>query len=446
MTLTALTSLQSDVDHPRLVEGIGAPRLTAGARADGLPACWDEHIASYGEPLTKERCGNVAALLSQYGVLGRGGAGFPLLIKMQAVAKAKGKPVIVVNASEGEPAIWKDRTLLSTVPHLVLDGAQLAAAALGADRIHIAVNPTFRPAHLALLRAIEERKGRAKDVAGFTVHVVPDEFTAGEASAVVGLINGGRGRPEFAKVIAAVRGVDGRPTLLSNTETYAQLALLARMGEHYGDVGAEGEPGTALFTVRGAVPQDVVIEAPLGTTVGDIVAAAGGVTEPIEAVLVGGYHGKWMTVDAAWDAPLAVKEMRARGGSVGAGLVVPLPADACPLYEVARVVDYLASQSAGVCGPCINGLPSIAAAVSSLAMGTADSGTLERIKHWSGLLIGRGNCKHPDGTVGFVASAFEVFAEHVERHLHGPCGLPWRGVLPVDDEPNSWRERDEASA
>jgi NADH:ubiquinone oxidoreductase subunit F (NADH-binding) len=438
-TTTDLNALHPAVDHPRLAAAIGQPRLTAGARGDGAAACWAEHLGTYGEPQTQARAAGIVDLLSRNGVLGRGGAGFPLFIKMQAVAKAKGRPIVVVNASEGEPAIWKDRMLLAHVPHLVLDGAQLAAAALGADRIHIAVNPTFRPAHLALLRALEERKTRAGDVAGVTVHVVPDEFTAGEASSVVGLINGGRGRPEFAKVIAAVRGVGGRPTLLSNTETFAQLAILGRMGDSYGDVGHDGEPGTAMFTLRGTVAEEVVLEAALGTTVGELITAAGGLTEPIQAVLVGGFHGKWMTVDAAWNAPLAVKEMRARGGSVGAGLVAPLAADACPLFEVARVVDYLASETAGQCGPCVNGLPAIAGALAELAQGISDSGTLDRIARWSGLLIGRGNCKHPDGTVGFVASALEVFSEHVERHLHGPCGLPWRRLLPVGDQETAWR-------
>src|SRR5207245_6967449 len=102
------------------------------------------------------------------------------------------------------------------VPHLVLDGAQLAAGALGADRIHVAVNPTYRPAHLALMCALAERKARAGDVVPVTVHVVPDEFTAGECSSVIRLINGGVWRPEFVTAIAAVRGVGGRPTLLSN--------------------------------------------------------------------------------------------------------------------------------------------------------------------------------------------------------------------------------------
>jgi len=418
---------------PPLIPALGTARLTATAPANGYPAAWDEHARVHGEPLTALRSGQIIDQLERTGVLGRGGAGFPLLVKMKAVAAAQGKPVIVVNASEGEPAIWKDRTLLAHVPHLVLDGAQLAAAALGADRIHVAVNPAYRPAHLALLLALTQRRERFVDVAPVTVHVVPDEFTAGECSSVVGLINGGRGRPEFVKTIAAVRGVGGRPTLLSNTETFAQLAILSRMGDRYADVGAPGEPGTAMFTVRGAVAQDVVVEAPLGTTVGDLVAGVGGLVEPIQAVLVGGYHGRWMPVHAAWDAPLSVTEMRARGGAVGAGLVVPLAAHACPLVEVSRVVEYLAAETAGQCGPCVNGLPAIADAVTSLARGLADADTLDRIARWSGLVVGRGVCKHPDGTVGFVRSALDVFAEHVERHLHGPCGLPWRKLLPVGD-------------
>jgi NADH:ubiquinone oxidoreductase subunit F (NADH-binding) len=430
----ATTARPSSLLQPPLVRGLGVPRLTAGVRTDGAPTSWAQHIRAHGDPRTHARAFDVMSLLSRHGVLGRGGAGFPLLIKMEAVCKARGRPVVVVNASEGEPAIWKDRTLLSRVPHLILDGAHLAAAAVDATEIHVAVNPTFRPAHLALMQALAERKGCREDVAPVTVHAVPDEFTAGECSSVVGLINGGRGRPEFASTIAAIRGVGGRPTLLSNTETFAQLALLARMGESYADVGAPGEPGTALFTVRGAVPADVVVEAPLGITVGDLVAGVGGVTEPLQAVLVGGYHGRWLPVNTAWDAPLAVKEMRARGGAVGAGLVAPLAADACPLAEVSRVVAYLASESAGQCGPCVNGLPAIAGALTELTQGLADTTTLDRIARWSGLVTGRGVCKHPDGTVGFVASALDVFSDHVERHLQGPCGLPWRKVLPVDDE------------
>src|SRR5206468_7209563 len=126
--------------------------------------------------MTALRSGQIVNQLERAGVLGRGGAGFPLLIKMKAVAEAPGRPVVVVNASEGEPAIWKDRTLLSLVPHLVLDGAQLAALAVGADRIHVAVNPEYRPAHLALIRAIGERQARTRDAVPVTVHVVPDEF------------------------------------------------------------------------------------------------------------------------------------------------------------------------------------------------------------------------------------------------------------------------------
>src|SRR3954469_10920752 len=209
MTLTVLERDRTHTGRPRLAPAIGQARLTAGVRRDMQTASWDDHVGVYGEPHTWSRAAQVMTLLQTHSVLGRGGAGFPLAIKMDAVMKAKGRPVVVVNASEGEPAIWKDRTLLSRVPHLILDGAHLAAAAVDATEIHVAVNPTFRPAHLALMQALAERKGCREDVAPVTVHAVPDEFTAGECSSVVGLINGGRGRPEFASTIAAIRGVGG---------------------------------------------------------------------------------------------------------------------------------------------------------------------------------------------------------------------------------------------
>ncbi len=426
---------------PTLLRALVQPRLTAAAHADGTATSWGEHVAVYGDPRTPERAGHLTGLLTRHAILGRGGAAFPLAVKMHAVRKAKGRPVVVVNASEGEPAIWKDRMLLSHVPHLVLDGAQLAAAALGADEIHVAVNPTYRPAHDALTRAITQRSIFVDDVAPVSVHVVADEFTAGEGSAVIQRINGGPGRPEFAKVVAAVRGVDGRPTLLSNAETFAQLAVLARLRQRYAEVGTPDEPGSTLFTVRGAVATEAVIEAPLGTRIGDLVAAVGGVTEPIQAVLVGGYHGRWLPVAAAWHAPLTVKDLRARGGALGAGLVAPLPADGCPLVEVARVVRYLANETAGQCGPCVNGLPAIADGLETLAAGVADDGVLDRLARWSGLVTGRGVCKQPDGTVGFVRSALDVFGPHVERHLSGPCGRPWRALLPVDDATPLPRQR-----
>lgn len=416
---------------PRLLPALGPARLTARGQADGA-ASWADHLAAF--PVDPRLAGReVTDLLARHAILGRGGAGFPLAVKMRSVAASKGRPVVVVNAAEGEPAIWKDRTLLRLAPHLVLDGAQLAAAALGADQVHVAVNPTYAPAHDALVRAVGERAARAADLAPIRVHVVPDAFTAGEASAVIRLIDGGAGgRPAFLHVVPSVRGVARRPTLLSNAESFAQLALLVRLGDAYADVGTPDEPGTMLFTVRGAVPEDVVLEAPVGTTVWDLLAGAGGLTEPLQAVLVGGYHGRWMPADVALATPLAVGAMRAAGGALGAGLVAPLPAECCPLHEVARVARYLADQTAGQCGPCVNGLPLIAGALADLARGEADAAVAARIARWSGLVAGRGACKHPDGTVGFVRSALEVFAGHVEAHLHGPCGLPRRGVLPVD--------------
>jgi NADH:ubiquinone oxidoreductase subunit F (NADH-binding) len=163
-----------------------------------------------------------------------------------------------------------------------------------------------------------------------------------------------------------------------------------------------------------------------------LIKETGGLTEPIQAVLVGGYHGRWLRPEVAWNAPLSVAGMRARGGAIGAGLIAPLAANACPLSEVSRVVSYLAGQTAGQCGPCVNGLPAIAQGLTALAHGAASDNILDRIAEWSGLVAGRGVCKHPDGTVGFVASALEVFGEHAQRHLSGPCGLPWRKLLPVD--------------
>jgi NADH:ubiquinone oxidoreductase subunit F (NADH-binding) len=219
----------------------------------------------------------------------------------------------------------------------------------------------------------------------------------------------------------------GAPTLVHNVETLAHLALIARYGPRwFRAVGTRSEPGSMLCTVRRADGQPRVVEVPMGAPLRDLTGTGH------QAVLVGGYHGTWIPADKANDLTLDGKSLGRLGARVGAGIVVALPADRCGLAETARVVRYLALESAGQCGPCLNGLPRIAAAMSELAGPKPRRRTRDDVERWCGLVTGRGACHHPDGTARLVRSALVAFAAELDRHSRGTCSATTRETfLPV---------------
>jgi NADH:ubiquinone oxidoreductase subunit F (NADH-binding) len=252
-----------------------------------------------------------------------------------------------------------------------------------------------------------------------TVVTARDRFVAGEESSVVAAVEGrSNPLPRFRTLPAPVSGVDGRPTVVHNVETLAHVALIARHGPSwFRGNGTADEPGTFLATVSGAVAAPGVYEVPLGIPLDELLAIAGGAGD---AVLVGGFHGVWVP---GGPVPVSRAGLAPFGGSPGAGIVHALPAHRCPLGFAADVTRYLAQQSAGQCGPCLNGLPAIAATMAALAAGRAEARRLEWL---TGLVTGRGACHHPDGTARFVASTLTTFAAEVAAHQHGRCTIEER--------------------
>jgi NADH:ubiquinone oxidoreductase subunit F (NADH-binding) len=229
------------------------------------------------------------------------------------------------------------------------------------------------------------------------------------------------------------RGVGGRPTLVDNVETLAHLAQVLRFGpEWFRRLGTVEEPGSALVTLSGAVARPGVYEVPIGARLADVVGAAGGAPAGVAAVLVGGYFGTWLDAATAGQARLSAAGLRPLGASLGCGAVVVLPEGACGLAETARVLRWLAGQSAGQCGPCVHGLAAVAAATAELHAGRGGAAGLERLRRWAGQVEGRGACRMPDGAVRFLRSALEMFAGDLASHLrHGGCRAAGPPVLPI---------------
>ncbi|MGR6321411.1 NADH-ubiquinone oxidoreductase-F iron-sulfur binding region domain-containing protein [Micromonospora soli] len=409
---------------------VGEPRLTAGFAEFGrLDLMAHEHVHG---PIGPMEPAALLRLAEAIDLKGKGGAGFPFARKLRAVLESCERQglsaVVVVNATEGEPASWKDKVLLTRAPHLVLDGAALAAYALDAEEVVIGVadDVVGRP---SLTEALQERRMPVPT----TIVTAPHRFISGEGGALVNGINGLPHIPPGTKRRSSDSGVSGLPTLLSNAETFAQLAVAARIGPYeYAALGTDDEPGTVLLTVTGAAKRPAVVECAAGTPLREILELCEVPDGP--GLLLGGYHGKWITPAAADRAEVSRKGLAAVGGTLGAGIVVPLSGDTCPLGEAAQVVRYLAGESAGQCGPCKMGLPDLARALDLAVSGSAP---IEVVRAAAGDVKGRGACSHPDGTARFALSAVEVFAEDLRLHATGEgCGKRVKGLMGLPGAPD----------
>ena len=361
---------------------------------------------------------DLATLLESIDLRGRGGAGFPFARKLRTALTARGRRIVVVNAAEGEPASSKDSVLMIGSPHLVLDGAQIVAAALHATEIHVVVPGERAAVQRAVAAAIAERADA--DAVPMQLHQAECRFVAGESSAVLELLAGRPNLPVTTSGPSAIKGLNGRPTVLSNAETYAQTALLVRDGlDAYYATGTRTEPGTRLFTVDGDGDRPTVLEVPHGTRVQSVLAACDAETDT--GVLLGGYHGTWLSPATVEGLTVSAPAMSAVGAAIGAGVLLPLREGTCPVRRTAAIVDYLAGETANRCGPCRFGLPALAGAMRDLALGVVHSD--ERIAQLANAVEGRGACHHPDGTTRAIRSLASAFPREVEAHLAGRCSL-----------------------
>jgi NADH:ubiquinone oxidoreductase subunit F (NADH-binding) len=417
--------------------GATLPRLLPAAPED-LRA----HLGRHGPLPYRGQRGLLIDDVAAAGLTGRGGAAFPVARKLDATARARGRrKVVVANGAESEPASRKDALLLRFAPHLVLDGLQLAAEAVGATEAHLYLHDTGPE----ILRALSERAAQRLDRVAVNVAKAPPRFLAGQETALVNRIGGGPALPTFQPPRVTERGLGGAPTLVQNVETLAHLGLIARYGPRwFRAAGTAAEPGSMLVTVYQAdashrTARSGVTEAALGAPLAGLLSAG----PEAQAWLVGGYHGSWLPLPDAAGLALSNESLRPAGATVGAGVLAALPANRCGLAETARVVRYLAAESAGQCGPCLNGLPRIATALAELARPQRPRRQVrDDVQRWAGLVTGRGACHHPDGTVRFVRSALTVFAPELAKHEQGQCSqsartepfLPLPAALPTREE------------
>ena len=324
---------------------------------------------------------------------------------------------MIVNACDGEPGTVKDAWVVAHHLPEVLAGARLAAG------------PRAASLRVAAHRGSgTETRLRA---AGVDVLAVPAHYVSSEETSLISAARGGAARPLTKRAPFVTGGTDNRgrrvrPTLVLNAETCWRIAQVAERGsDWFRGHGTADEPGPRLASIHGHVSRPGALETAAGVPLRRLLDAAGapGIADLEHgSVLVGGLAGVFLTGPEARDAVWSGAGLAPYGGGVGSGVLEVLDPAVCPLSALVVRVQQAAGESAGQCGPCMFGLPSLATDLAAL-VARPDPGLRQRVQERLGLLPGRGACHHPDGTARLAASGLRAYAAHLDLHASGGCGL-----------------------
>ncbi|GFM21139.1 MULTISPECIES: NADH-ubiquinone oxidoreductase-F iron-sulfur binding region domain-containing protein [Mycobacteriaceae] len=399
------------------------PRLL---RAEQTVESFDEYRRTGGyAPLADD-----ATLLddiARAGVLGRGGAAFPMATKLATVRTASLRgvdTVLVANGEEGEPASVKDRWLLRHRPHLVLDGLRLAAHIIRARHAHVYVSDERAAA--AVRSALDEVTIEALGGVTVSVFTVAPGYVAGEETAAVRAINGGPAKPTDKPPRPFEEGVGGLPTMVSNVETLANLPFVHQHGaDTYRSEGTSSSPGTFLATLTGGTRQPGLYEIPFGISAAELVALHGISVDQVRGALMGGYFAGLLD-QRILQVTMDHASLHAVGSGLGCGSVSVIT-DECPVAVGASVLAYYDRENADQCGSCFNGTAAMAAAACALRDGVATADDVARLRRWSVVLRGRGACATLDAACNIAASMLAMFPDDVARLLENRVGVQPRG-------------------
>lgn len=402
-----------------------APRLLRGEPGREDYAAYRE-LGGY-QPLTS--ADDLLDEVDRSGLLGRGGAAFPLAVKLRTVRdnrRLAGGAVVVANGEEGEPASVKDRWLLRNRPHLILDGLRLAAAIVGADRAYVYVSDP--QSARSVESALSELDAAILGGVAVGLRAVDPGYIAGEETAAVRALNGGPVKPTDKPPRPFQEGVGGLPTLVSNVETLANMPYLLRHGSaSFRAHGTALSPGTFLITITGAGRPPGLYEIPHGLAFTELLCMHGVSADQVNGVLMGGYFAGLLN-RAVLDATLDHETLRALGSGLGAGAITVLTDD-CAVAVAASVLAYFDRENAGQCGSCFNGTAAMAAAAGALRDGVASREDLTALRRWSVQLRGRGACATLDAACNVAGSLLDQFPHAVDRHLDNACEACHAGIF-----------------
>ncbi len=378
----------------------------------------------------------VCAVVSDAGLRGRGGGGFPTGKKWElTLANAADKEYVICNGDEGDPGAFMDRSVMEGNPHAVIEGMMIAARAIEADEGYVYVRAEYPLAVERMSHAVSaaEAEGILGDNCfgsgrGFTLHVMEGAgaFVCGEETALIASIEGKRGMPRPKPPFPAESGLWGKPTLINNVETLASIPTIIRNGaDAYKALGTTSSPGTKTFALTGHVGNTGLIEVPFGTTLRTIVDDIGGgvrdndghtTNGTFKAVQIGGPSGGCLT-PAMLDTPLDFDNLRTLGAMVGSGGLVVMNQQTCMVQIAKFFMEFTQVESCGKCVPCREGTKQMLALLTDICEGRATVETLNLLEKTAQVVQLSSLCGLGKTAPNPVLSTLRHFREEYEVHV-----------------------------
>ncbi len=401
-----------------------------------------EGYEALGKALTRMTPEEVRNVIDQSGLQGRGGAGFPVGRKWAFVSKAPGEPKYVIcNADESEPGTFKDRLILEGDPHSILEAMTIAAYAVGASEGYIYIRGEYALAYERLKKAIAQaqQSGLLGDNIfgsgfGFKIHVHAGAgaYICGEETALIESIEGKRGEPRSRPPYPPTNGLWGKPTLVNNVETLANVPAIIRNGAHwYHQFGTPKSPGTKVYTILGNVNVTGVIEVPMGITLREVITIYGkGMKNGARLKLIqsGGSSGSIVPASLQ-DTPLDFESFRKAGVSLGSGALLVCDERTCVVDLARTLMQFFRFESCGKCTPCRVGTQRSYEILDRIAHGTGELNDLDELERLGNYMEQLSNCGLGQTAPVAVRDILKHFRAEVEAHIRlhvcptGVCAL-----------------------
>jgi len=380
--------------------------------------------------LTELSPSQVIQEIKDSGLRGRGGAGFPTGVKWEFVFKAKSSEKFVIcNADEGDPGAFMDRAVLEGDPHTVIEGMSIAAYVVGAKRGYVYVRAEYPLAIERLEIALEQaRKGNflgeniLKKDFNFDIElrIGAGAFVCGEETGLIASIEGKRGMPRSRPPFPATYGLWGKPTLINNVETLANIPhIILKGAKWFNGIGISGNKGTKIFALSGKIKNTGLVEVPLGLTIGELIFDIGGGIpdgKKFKAVQTGGPSGGCIPQDYL-DTPIGYESLKDLGSIMGSGGMIVLDEDTCIVNLTRFFIEFTASESCGKCVPCRVGLQQMLAILDKITQGKAAMEDLDLLEYLAKSIAKTALCGLGQTASNPVLSTLRYFHNEYEAHI-----------------------------
>jgi NADH:ubiquinone oxidoreductase subunit F (NADH-binding)/(2Fe-2S) ferredoxin len=399
------------------------------------PTSIEDYIARDGyaalaKALTQMEPGEIIEEVKKSGLRGRGGAGFSTGMKWGFTAAAKGSPKYVVcNGDEGDPGAFMDRSVLEGDPHSIIEGMAICGRAIGSEQGYVYVRAEYPLAIERLSNAIDDARrygllGKNIFETGFNfdieIRIGAGAFVCGEETALLTSIEGKRGEPRPRPPFPANAGVWGKPTVLNNVETWANIPeIILKGAEWFSTIGTEKSKGTKVFALAGRINNTGIVEVPMGTTLREIVFEIGGGIprkKLFKAVQTGGPSGGCIPADYL-DTPVDYDSLGALGAIMGSGGMIVMDEDTCMVDIAKFFIDFCVDESCGKCSPCRIGTKRMLEILERITTGNGKEGDIELLQELATTIKSTALCGLGQTAPNPVLSTIRYFRHEYEEHI-----------------------------